>query len=107
MQTQMAEYQIVRTYIEWLCEIPWNSSPSPQQINVKLARDQLEKDHYGLEKVKNRITEYLAVLKLKKGDVRGPILWYLVFCDNLFCFSFPYIALSALQELVKLHWENQ
>ena len=81
--TQSPEYSVSRTYIEWLADLPWSKS-SDDQINVKKAEKILDKDHYGLEKVKERILEYLAVRNLKQernpdGVVRGPIL----------CFSGP------------------
>ncbi|EXX78516.1 ATP-dependent protease La [Rhizophagus irregularis] len=72
MHSTQAEYQVVRTYLEWLSEIPWSKSTS-EIIDIDKARQQLEDDHYGLESVKKRILEYLAVLKLK-GDLKGPIL---------------------------------
>ena len=81
--TQSPEYSVSRTYIEWLADLPWSNS-SDDQINVKKADKILDEDHYGLEKVKERILEYLAVRNLKQernpdGVVRGPIL----------CFSGP------------------
>ena len=81
--TQSPEYSVSRTYIEWLADLPWSKS-SDDQINVKKAEKILDEDHYGLEKVKERILEYLAVRNLKQernpdGVVRGPIL----------CFSGP------------------
>ena len=81
--TQSPEYSVSRTYIEWLADLPWSNS-SVDQINVKKAEKILDEDHYGLEKVKERILEYLAVRNLKQernpdAGVRGPIL----------CFSGP------------------
>jgi len=81
--TQSPEYSVSRTYIEWLADLPWSNS-SDDQINVKKADKILDEDHYGLEKVKERILEYSAVRNLKQernpdGVVRGPIL----------CFSGP------------------
>ncbi len=58
------EYAVARTYIEWLCEMPWNKS-CPNKVDVKKARKILDEDHYGLEKIKERILEYLAVCQLK------------------------------------------
>src|SRR5581483_3011902 len=72
MHPTQAEYQVVRTYLEWLSEIPWNKSTT-DILDIDKARQQLENDHYGLESVKKRVLEYLAVLKLKK-DLKGPIL---------------------------------
>jgi ATP-dependent Lon protease len=67
-----AEYPIALNYAETLVELPWNEFTS-DNFDLKRARDILNKDHHGLEKVKERIIEYLAVLKLK-NDLKGPIL---------------------------------
>ena len=72
MHPTQAEYQVVRTYLEWLSEIPWSKSTT-DILEINKARQQLEDDHYGLESVKKRILEFLVVLKLKE-DVKGPIL---------------------------------
>ncbi|HZG68869.1 MAG TPA: endopeptidase La [Herpetosiphonaceae bacterium] len=56
------EYQMVRTYLEWVAELPWNK-PTGQPIDVNHAREVLDQDHYGMEKVKERILEHLAVKK--------------------------------------------
>ncbi|ORY07974.1 ATP-dependent protease La [Basidiobolus meristosporus CBS 931.73] len=72
MQPAMGEYQVIQTYLEWLSEIPWAIS-NEDIIDLKKTRQQLDHDHFGVEKVKKRIIEYLAVRKLKK-DLRGPIL---------------------------------
>ncbi|CAG8611361.1 7945_t:CDS:2 [Funneliformis caledonium] len=72
MHPTQAEYQVVRTYLEWLSEIPWSKSTT-DILDIYKARQQLEEDHYGLESVKKRVLEYLAVLKLKE-DLKGPIL---------------------------------
>jgi len=58
------EYNVVRTYLTWIIELPWNSSTN-DKVNIKDAKLILEKDHYGLEKAKERILEFLAVRKLK------------------------------------------
>lgn len=55
----------IRTYLDWLCELPWSCS-SPNNVRMLKAEKILEADHYGLEEVKERITEYLAVMQLKK-----------------------------------------
>jgi len=78
--SQSPEYTVSRTYLDWLTELPW-SIKSEDSIDVKDANKILEEDHYGLEKVKERILEYLAVraLKMKKdpdGAIRGPILCF-------------------------------
>lgn len=59
------EYNVSRTYIEWLCDVPWNIS-CPSKVDVKKARKILDEDHYGLEKIKERILEFLAVCQLNK-----------------------------------------
>jgi ATP-dependent Lon protease len=78
--SQSPEYTVSRTYLDWLTELPW-SKTSEDSINVKDAKSILDKDHYGLEKVKERILEYLAVraLKMRKdpeGALRGPLLCF-------------------------------
>jgi ATP-dependent Lon protease len=78
--TQSPEYNVSRTYIEWLSELPWSDS-TDDRIDLKEAMKILDEDHYGLEKVKERIIEYLAVRNLKQkkdpnGTVRGPILCF-------------------------------
>ncbi len=67
-----AEYSIQLNYLDTLVSLPWNEC-SKDNLDLKHARKVLDEDHYGLEKVKERILEYLAVLKLK-GDMRSPIL---------------------------------
>ncbi|RMI17086.1 MAG: endopeptidase La, partial [Calditrichaeota bacterium] len=74
MHPASAEYTVSRTYIEWLLDMPWNIS-SQDNLEISNVRDSLEADHYGLERVKKRILEYLAVRKLK-NDMRGPILCF-------------------------------
>ena len=72
MSEASAEYSTVRTYLDWLVELPWRA-PEPDDIDVTHARNQLDADHCGLEKVKKRILEYLAVRKLNPLG-HGPIL---------------------------------
>jgi ATP-dependent Lon protease len=72
MNAASAEYTVSRTYLDWILDLPW-STGTEDTLDIARARDVLEKDHYGLDKVKNRILEYLAVRKLK-NDMRGPIL---------------------------------
>ncbi|MCB9688919.1 MAG: endopeptidase La [Alphaproteobacteria bacterium] len=72
MSPGAAEYTVSRTYIDWLCELPW-SITSKDRLDVNEAERILDEDHYGLEKVKQRILEFLAVRKLKQ-DMKGPIL---------------------------------
>jgi ATP-dependent Lon protease len=66
------EHGVIRTYLDVLSELPWDKA-SEDQLDILAAEKILNKDHYGLEKVKERILEYLSVLKLKK-DMKGPIL---------------------------------
>jgi ATP-dependent Lon protease len=78
--TQSPEYNVSRTYIEWLSDLPWSES-TDDRIDLKEAKKILDDDHYGLDKVKERIIEYLAVRNKKKkkdpdGRVRGPILCF-------------------------------
>jgi len=68
------EYNMIRTYMEWMTELPWSKS-TEDDLNVNRAKRILNKDHYDLEKVKRRILEYLAVRKLAP-DSRGPILCF-------------------------------
>lgn len=72
MPEASAEYGMVRSYLDWLTELPWNVSPS-QPIDIAEARKILDADHYGLEKIKLRIVEYLAVRKLAPSG-KAPIL---------------------------------
>lgn len=74
MPTAAAEHSVIRTYLEWMTDLPW-SSLSADRLDVAEARKILDEDHYGLEKIKDRIVEYIAVLSLKK-DLRGPILCF-------------------------------
>jgi ATP-dependent Lon protease len=69
-----AEHGVIRTYLEWLADLPW-SRASEDALSVEQARRVLDEDHWGLEKVKERIVEYIAVLSLKK-NLRGPILCF-------------------------------
>ncbi len=78
--TQSPEYSVARTYVEWLADLPWDVS-SEDKINIKKSKNILDEDHYGLERVKERIIEYLAVRSLKQKKhpdkpVRGPILCF-------------------------------
>ena len=72
MQVGSAEYTVVRTYIDWILDIPWSKQTS-DNMDIAAVRQVLDEDHTGLEKVKKRIVEYLAVRKLKT-DKKGPIL---------------------------------
>ncbi|MBQ5639262.1 MAG: endopeptidase La, partial [Alistipes sp.] len=68
----VAEYTVQITYLELLLELPWGEY-TPDNLDLKAAREQLDRDHFGLEEVKDRILEHLAVIKLK-GDLKSPIL---------------------------------
>lgn len=69
---QAPDYHIIRSYIEWIASLPW-SKVATGEIDLKRAREILDRDHYGREEVKERIIEYLAVRKLNP-DLHGPIL---------------------------------
>lgn len=68
------EYGVIRTYLDWLTELPWTAA-TEDVLDIARARAVLDRDHYDLAKVKDRILEYLSVLKLKK-DLKGPILCF-------------------------------
>src|SRR5436190_13926189 len=74
MSAASPEYQMLRTYIDWLLDVPWPVI-TEDRIDPVEARRVLDEDHYDLDKVKERIVEYLAVRKLK-GDMKGPILCF-------------------------------
>src|SRR6187455_632959 len=74
MTAASPEYQMLRTYIDWLLDVPW-AVTTPDRIDPLEGRRVLDEDHYDLDKVKERIIEYLAVRKLK-GDMKGPILCF-------------------------------
>jgi len=71
---ESAEHSMVRTYLEWLVNLPWSAS-TEDNLDIHHARQVLDEDHYDLEKIKDRILEYLAVRKLK-NDSKGPILCF-------------------------------
>jgi ATP-dependent Lon protease len=72
--TASPEYSVIRTYLDWIAQLPWSKSSS-DQIDIPQARRVLDEDHYDLEKIKDRIVEYLAVGKLK-NKLTGPILCF-------------------------------
>jgi endopeptidase La len=74
MTAASPEYQMLRTYIDWLLDVPW-STTTEDRIDPIEGRRVLDEDHYDLDKVKERIIEYLSVRKLK-GDMKGPILCF-------------------------------
>ena len=74
MHPDSAETAVVRTYLDWLCDLPWSKS-TRDMLDIQKARQVLERNHYGLEKVKERILEYLSVRKLNPA-MKGPILCF-------------------------------
>ena len=75
MTPASAEYMVSRTYLEWMTALPWSKSSGAAEIDIAKARDILDEDHYDLQKVKERILDYLAVKKLQPG-MKGPILCF-------------------------------
>src|SRR5712672_86230 len=76
MTPASAEYMVSRTYLEWMTSLPWSKSSGHEEIDISKAQTILNEDHYDLEKVKERILDYLAVKKLQPG-MKGPILCFL------------------------------
>jgi ATP-dependent Lon protease len=74
MHTESAEYTVARTYLDWICELPWDKN-TKDNLEIDEVKKVLDDDHYGLDRVKERILEYLAVRKLK-ADMKGPILCF-------------------------------
>lgn len=74
MHSSSPEYQVGRNYLEWMLDLPWSKSTA-DNLDIDAAEKILNEDHYGLDKVKRRILEYLAVRKLK-NDLKGPILCF-------------------------------
>ncbi|MGD9237505.1 MAG: endopeptidase La [Desulfobacterales bacterium] len=74
MHPSSAEYTVASTYLDWITALPWHDS-TPDNVDIKMAQKILDEDHYGLEKPKKRIIEYLAVRKLKP-ESKGPILCF-------------------------------
>ncbi|MFP3980024.1 MAG: endopeptidase La [Desulfobacterales bacterium] len=72
MHPSSAEYTVALTYLDWMTALPWNET-TPDELDLESAEKVLENDHYGLEKAKRRILEYLAVLTLNP-EIKGPIL---------------------------------
>jgi ATP-dependent Lon protease len=71
-----SEYQVVRTYLDWVMSLPWNKRSGEEEIDLKKVETALDDRHYGLDEAKERIIEYLAVRKLRGGDPHGPILCF-------------------------------
>jgi len=76
MTPASAEYMVSRTYLEWMTSLPWSKSSGHEEIDISKAQTILNEDHYDLEKVKERILDYLAVKKLQPG-MKGPILCFI------------------------------
>jgi ATP-dependent Lon protease len=76
MTPASAEYMVSRTYLEWMSSLPWAKSSGAEEIDIAKGHAILEEDHYDLQKVKERILDYLAVKKLQPG-MKGPILCFL------------------------------
>ena len=76
MTPASAEYMVSRTYLEWMTSLPWSKSSGHEEIDIAKAQTILNEDHYDLEKVKERILDYLAVKKLQPG-MKGPILCFI------------------------------
>ena len=75
MTPASAEYMVSRTYLEWMTSLPWSKSSGAEDIDIAKGKVILDEDHYDLEKVKERILDYLAVKKLQPG-MKGPILCF-------------------------------
>jgi len=75
MQAQSAEYNVTRSYLEWIADLPW-SKTTPDRFDVEQTRRCLDEDHFGLPKIKKRIIEYVAVRKLT-GSKKAPILCFI------------------------------
>jgi ATP-dependent Lon protease len=75
MTPASAEYMVSRTYLEWMTSLPWSKSSGSSEIDITKGQQILDEDHYDLQKVKERILDYLAVKKLQPG-MKGPILCF-------------------------------
>ncbi|HEX5436522.1 MAG TPA: endopeptidase La [Gemmatimonadaceae bacterium] len=71
-----SEYQVIRTYIDWILALPWHARTGEETIELAKVQETLDTGHYGLKEAKERIIEYLAVRKLRGGDPHGPILCF-------------------------------
>jgi len=76
LSTASSEYQVIRTYLDWILSLPWNLRSGDDEITLKKVEEALDDRHYGLSEAKERIIEYLAVRKLRGGDPHGPILCF-------------------------------
>lgn len=73
INSQSSDYSVLINYLDWILDLPWNES-SDKKVDVSYARKVLDKDHYGLKSVKERILEFIAVRKLAEDNLKGPIL---------------------------------
>lgn len=71
-----SEYQVIRTYLDWILALPWNKRTGDEEIELAKVEEALDTRHYGLMEAKERIIEFLAVRKLRGGDSHGPILCF-------------------------------
>ena len=76
LSTASSEYQVIRTYLDWILSLPWNLCSGDDEITLKKVEEALDDRHYGLSEAKERIIEYLAVRKLRGGNPHGPILCF-------------------------------
>jgi ATP-dependent Lon protease len=83
-----AEYGVIKTYLDWLTSLPWNTS-TEHDIDIQKTREQLNEDHYGLDKIKDRILEYLAVRKLKLDQAVEEGEEQIVHREPILCFVGP------------------
>jgi len=74
--SQSPEFQMIRSHLEFMLSLPWNKSSAQQEIDLGHSAQVLNEDHYGLDKIKKRILQHLAVLKMKK-DKKGSILLFI------------------------------
>src|SRR5207237_7691307 len=71
-----SDYQVGRTYLDWILSLPWNKRSGKEEINLTEVQAALDSRHYGLDEAKERIIEFLAVRKLRGGDPHGPVLCF-------------------------------
>jgi ATP-dependent Lon protease len=83
-----AEYGVIKTYLDWLTSLPWNTS-TEHAIDIQKTRETLDEDHYGLDKIKDRILEYLAVRKLKQDQAEADGEEQIVHREPILCFVGP------------------
>ncbi|CAN5835561.1 endopeptidase La [soil metagenome] len=76
LSSASSEYQVIRTYLDWILSLPWNQRSGDDEITLKKVEEALDGRHYGLSEAKERIIEYLAVRQLRGGDPHGPILCF-------------------------------